>query len=584
MSRNAYAVAAAIGKSVPAVYRSLADLEYGAMVTEVSDDADLMPAFHRGMAAAANALTTVSDHYDVLVLRARIQRTLAEHQASQGGGLEDLLEKAVFDAQHAMVISPLQPQARREMAQIYRQWGDVLLSRHQDPSRHFGQAVAISETILPRDRDSSYYGDLGLIFSLWADYQDQAGIDSRDNRRKAIAAFSTALQINSQLASVWINVGINWYKRAAQPHAEDPDSDVRQATDAFDRSIAINPERFVPHFYKGRVYTLAAQRVRARGGDPGRDLARALDAYKAGLRITSSMPFLHNEIGLVLLDQASAAWSRGHDPEPLLDEAQQAFEVAINQAPQQGYGHGNIGEMFAQRAWFRRARGDDPSTSVTAAAEALGRAIERIPHETVFWADLGMAYAVQAAYDLEHGRDPQPGLDHALKAIRTALEKDPRDAQSQMYLGETQAIHARLLAKQGQAKPEDFADAEQAFHKAVELDGGNPDIQIAFGQFYRAWAAFQRDIGDDRGAVMSLQRGLDLVDQVLARRPTSPDALVLRASLMLARAQGLAAGVERRKQAAAASQDFTLALAINPLLAKVWQRQAARAEQFAAMP
>src|SRR5213078_930396 len=140
---------------------------------------------------------------------------------------------------------------------------------------------------------------------------------------------------------------------------------------------------------------------------------------------------------------------------------------------------------------------------------------------------------------------------------------------------------ARYRAKHGRGSAEDFTTAEEAYQKAIDVEPDNQEAQIAMGHFLRAWAAFQRDSGNDRDALATRQRGLALVNQVLVLRPTWPDALVLRASLTLQQAQGLPAGTERSQQAASAVQDLARALAINPALSGVWQRQAAVARQIA---
>jgi serine/threonine-protein kinase len=307
-----------------------------------------------------------------------------------------------------------------------------------------------------------------------------------------------------------------------------------------------------------------------------------LDLYKAGLAVNSRYSSFHDAIGIALLDLATDAWDRGADPDPLLDQAQAAFEQAIAVAPDQGNGDGNVGALHARRAWFQRARGEDPSANVRAAVESLDQAIERIPDNSEFWADLGMAHSILAGYDLEQGRDPRPSLAQASRAIRNALDKNPQHAQSQLYLGQTRATLARFRARQGQGRGEDFEQAAHAFQKAIDLEPENHEYQVAFGHFCRVWAVFQRDTGRDPGP--SLARGLELVNQVLAARPTWPDARILRASLFLVEAQSSVTAAERRELAASAAREFSGALAINPGLDKAWRSQAALAQQIAAAP
>ncbi len=578
--RKAYAVAGAVGDSAPEVYKSLGELEYEAMTTELYAQGEITPPFDRAVAATARALAIMPDHYDALVLEARAYRSMAEYQARQGTDLEDLLTKAIAAAQRAVAVSPEPPQARLEMARIYRQWADARQSKSQDPSEQLRKAVEISEAIAREDRDGVYYGNLGLVFFVWGNYQDQVGDDSEVNRSRSIEAFTRAIQINDRMSDVWINLAINYFKRASHPRAKDADGDLTQALRALDRARSINPKHVVPYFYEGEIHALIAERTRSRGADDGPDLVRALEMYEAGLVINPRIPHLHNGIGLVRMAQAKAAWDRGADPEPWLDQARAAFEQAIAVAPDQRFGYNNLGEMLALRGRFSRARDKDPSASVRASVAALNQAIQRTPDNAGLWANLGGAYAILAAYELDHGRDPQASLAEASKAIDSALAKNPKDALAQRYLGETRGLRARLQARHDQGGPEDFAEAARAFQTSIDLAPEDLDHQLAFGEFCRAWATGQQDLGREPGP--ALERGLALANQVLAARPTWPEARILRASLLVLQAQRSPDAAQQREQAARAAEDFTWALAVNPALENVWKSQAALAQRLAA--
>jgi serine/threonine-protein kinase len=578
--RKAYAAAGAIGESVPAVYESLGELEYAAMVLELYGQGDVMPPFDRAIAATTRAIAIMPDHYASLVLEARLHRSLAEYKADRGSDAEALLAEAVREAQRAVAVAPARLQARLELSRIYRQSGEVREGHHQDPGEQLRKALEISEGISPEDRDSVYYGHLGLIFNVWADYEDGAGGDAQVNRGKSIIAYERAIQLDDKLSSVWLNLGSNYFMRASQPLARDPDGDLAQAIRAFDKATSLNPGHVLPYFYQGEIYKLMAERARARGADPGPDLVRALRAYQGGLVINPGVPYLQNGIGEAFIDQARQAWDRGADPEPLLEQARAAFAQAITVAPEGGFGYNGMGALLLQRAWFQRARDEDPTASVEAALAALNQAIERSPADPTFWANLGTAHALRAGYELDHGRDPQASLTAASSAIHNALEHNPNHPAAQRGLGETRGLVARLRARHGQGRPADFEEAAQAFHKAIELASGAPEYQLAFGQFYRAWAAVQRKTGGDPGP--PLQRGLDLANQVLASHPAWPDARVLRASLLVLQAQSSPEAARRRAQAAKAAEDFAAAMAVNPALEKAWKTQAVLAQQLAA--
>jgi predicted Ser/Thr protein kinase len=578
--REAYAAAGAVGESAPEVYKSLGELEYEALATELYHGGEVTPPFDRALAATARVLAIMPDHHDALVLEARAYRSMAEHQVTQGADPEGLLTKAIAAAQRAVADFPELPQARLELARIYRQWGEARQSKNQDPSEQFRKAVESSEAIAPEDRDGVYYGNLGLVFNGWGSYQDQVGDDAEVNRSRSIEAFTRAIQINDRMSDVWINLAINYFKRASHPRAKDADGDLAQALRALDRARSINPKHVVPYFYEGEIHTLIAERSRSRGADGDPDLVRALEMYEAGLVINPRIPHLHNGIGLVRMDQAKAAWDRGADPEPWLDQARAAFEEAIAVAPDQGFGYDNLGDLLALRGRLQRARDEDPSASVQAAVATLNQAIQRIPDRAGFWADLGRAYAILAAYELDHGRDPQASLAEASKAIDSALAKNPKNALAQRYLGETRGLRARLQARHGQDGAEGFAEATRAFQTSIDLAPEDLDHQLAFGEFCRAWATGPQDLRREPGP--ALERGLALANQVLAARPTWPEARILRASLLGLQAQRSPDVAQQREQAARAAEDFTRALAVNPALENVWKSQAALAQRLAA--
>jgi eukaryotic-like serine/threonine-protein kinase len=577
--RRAYATASAIAQSVPGIHESLGELEYADMVMELYGGGDVGPAFDRVIAATARALALMPDDHAALVLEARAYRSLAEHEANRGGDTETLLAKATAAAERAVAIDPTRSRARFELSRIYLQSGEVRGGKHQDPSEPLRKAVAIAEGIPAAERDATYHEGLGLIFGIWADYEAQIGRDAQDHRSRSIQAYHQALQIDDQLTSAWINLGIHFFMRASEPRVEDVDGDLAQAIRALDKAMSINPRNVVPYFYEGMVYQRMAERRRTRGADPEPEVIRSLRAFQGGLAINARLPHLHNGIGGVYLDQAKEAWARGVDPERSLEQARTAFAQAIAVAPDHGHGYSNLGETFTWRARFQRAQDQDPGASIRAAVAALHDAIKRIPDQPTFWANLGTAHTILAAYELDHGRDPQAPLAAASSALRQALAKNPGDAAAQRYLGESLGLLARSGARRGQGRTDDFEAAVRAFQTAIDLAPDVADHRLAFGELHDAWAIVQHRLGND--PVSLLQRGLELIDGVLATHPVWPDAQLVRASLLVSQAQRTPDMARRRELAAKAVDGFARATAINPRLARAWQRRAALAKRLA---
>ncbi|MDI3289891.1 serine/threonine-protein kinase [Polyangium sp. 15x6] len=503
-SRRAYAAAAAVGESVPAVHAALGELEYAALVIELYGGGDVDPPFERGVAAADRALRAAPDHAPSLLLEARLRRSLAEYRNNQGRDIEPLLADGIRFAERAAFSPTGGPDAELEIARGYRQWGEHLQSKNVDPRRKLAKALEISNEIRPDAHDYDFHVHVGLIHKIWADYEDQVGLPADLHRGQAIDAYRRAIDLDPRGSDVWLNLAINAFARASQPGAADPEGDLREALAALERGRAKNPQHIVPYFYGGEIHALLAKRKEGRGEDPGPLLGQALATYRAGLTVNPRLPHLHNGVGAVLVEQARVASARGLDPVPLLAEAERAFEQAILVAPDQGYAYSNKGFALVRRAMAERARGENPEPSVRAAVDALEQALERIPGEADFWSNLGMAHAVLAEYESSRGRDPTSTLRRAFSALEEAIARNPRAAQAHVFLGEARSTEARSAARKGRARPGDFDRAARHFQRGLELEPKNAEYLDAFRRFCGAWAAWLDANGEDPGPARAL--------------------------------------------------------------------------------
>jgi tetratricopeptide (TPR) repeat protein/predicted Ser/Thr protein kinase len=521
--RRAYTSAAAIAESVPGIHLSLGKLEYAVLLMELYGQGGFLQPLTRSQEAVSRALQADPDSAEARLLEARLYRRLAEDRVNHGADAEEPLQKAIAAAREALRLSPEGPRARLELGRCFWLWGQHRQQHNQDPRAQLSQAVEHFESVRLEDRDYVYATYLGLIFASWAEYEKNVGVDPLPHLGKAVEAYLTATQLDERLPDAWINLGSSYFSRASQAGNQEIDADLERARIALEKARSLNPKHIATYFFTAQVHELAASRRRARGEDARPDLARALELYRQGLAINSQLPQLLNGAGLILIAQAREAWDRGGDPFPLLDEAQSTFEKAIAAAPEQGFAYHNISEALLPRAVYQRARGQLPGPSLRAAVEASQKALERIPGFSQPWTNLGRAYVLLAASELEQGRNPRHSLTQASEALQKSLERNASDAEAWQALGETRALQAR------------WEEAERAFQRTLELAPERQEARVAFGQFYRQWASWQKERGQDPG--LSLERGLEQVDTVLRARPDAPDALVLRAHLLVLRAE-----------------------------------------------
>ncbi len=568
LARRAQDTAADIGESEFAVYASMARLELTALTLELYGKGEVPPHYEKGLEAVSRAVTVAPDHFRARVLEARLHRRMAEFLAQQGGDVQPSLEKALAAARTAVALAPRQPEVHLEQAYVFRRWATYRQSRGEEPSEQLREAVAALERIRPEDRDLLFHSEMGNIFKVWADAEDQVGRDAAQHRGQALEAFRAALALDASQAELWATLGTVYFKRATAANPRDADGDLEQARVALERAQAIDPGNAVVFFYGGQVQEWRARRKYNRGGGVDPELEQAASQYRKALSINSRLAPVHNALGAALHWRAELTWEEGGDAFPWLDQAQAAFEQARAVAPQAPFAYNGLGEVYARRALFQLRRKQDPLTSGRAALDAYQQALERAPRNAVFWANMARLRCFQGLWALEQGRDPGPELDRATEALRQALGINPHLADALSSQGEVLGVRARWLAHEGRARREDFEAAASAVRQALEADPEWQEFRLSAALLYREWGDWLAATGGDPTPV--LRQGLAWIDEALAARPRWAHARAVRAALLLALARTPVGPEQQQAWQGEARTELDQALASNPNLVSEW--------------
>ena len=111
--------------------------------------------------------------------------------------------------------------------------------------------------------------------------------------------------------------------------------------------------------------------------------------------------------------------------------------------------------------------------------------------------------------------------------------------------------------------------ARQAFQKALELAPERQEFRLGFGHYLRRVSTRSMQSGQDPGP--SIQRGLELAQELLAVRPEWPDARLLRGSLLaLQAALPSATSGQKQEWRGQAREDLSRALSTNPGFQREW--------------
>jgi len=536
-ARRAYVQAADSGRSDPFVHYALAWLDSAVVEMEIyhrRDNKVVEASINRGLQAVARALKAAPNHYESLVLRARLFRRFAEYRVTQGQDEPDAVHTAVALAQRAATLKPERSEARIELGRCYWRLGRSLVSRAMDPSERFLQAQEILQHIPEQERDAEFHLLHGNIHKSWSDHE------ARDLRKNslpklevAIASFRRVLQMHETRVGAWISLAGAYLARVQRPNSLDPLEDLAQAQLALDKARALNPRYILLADYEGLYHEQLAIKTRERGGDARPLWKNAIAHFQQGLAGHATSDSLLMGKGQALAQLAQEEWDHGGETAPLFDEAQALFDKTILVAPNRHFAYGSLGALHAWRAMYQLARGENPTANVRASVRAYQQAITKVPGNVRPRAGLGRSWRILAEYELGEGKDPSQSLEQASAVLHEALRLDSQYPDTYLHLAEVQRLEARRKVRQRQARPEDFALVAATLQRGLDLTPKAQDIRLALGRLYRDQATWQQETKQE--CLASLELGLTLANPLLQERPHWADALLLRASLTLAR-------------------------------------------------
>jgi len=572
--RAAYLAAAAIGESVDTIHLSLGKLEDTAMKLGVYSKGEVVPSFTRGKEAVARALKASPGNPAALLLQAKLHRRLAEYQLGRGEDALPTLEAALRAVQQALEHGSTAREVHLERGTILFWWAHHRQRQDLDPTEQFSQAELALLSIPWADRDYHFHIMLGLILSGWAEYETDRGASSADHRQRAIESLQAAAQLNPRNPEAWMNLGRTYLHRSKLPSGTtaaerraQQEQDLKQAWEALQKAMELNPRHVVPYVYGGRLHAQQARLHWCDGTAPAL-LNTSLELLRQGLALTQKLPHFGNDIGKTLLAQAQQQWEQGEDPSALLAQAQDTFEQVIRASPQSYYGYNNLALVHMWRATYQHARGEEPARSARAATAAMDKALELSPNNSFVLVDQAELFLTLADFELQRQQDPRALLQRAEKTLRESVERNPRYTSGWTLLGRAHALQAQWKAQRGQGRDEHFEQAAHAFEQSLTLEPEAFEARLGLAGLMQTWAVWKKDAG--RAPTPPVERGLALVEEVLSSCPDWPQALLLRAKLKTVRAESELRDDAQQKWRGQASEDLSRALLKNPHLRSSW--------------
>ncbi|NWJ39691.1 MAG: protein kinase [Geothrix sp.] len=574
--RRDLAAAAASGRSAPAAYAALAELELNALIMEKYGQGQVRPAFERGMAAVRQALAAQPDHVASLILQAALLGQYADSLTTRGENADALVQEAVAVAWQAQRAGPARVDAWVALGKAYYQWGNARQEKNLDPTEQLEKGLKALESLSLEKRDYTVENHLGLIHQTWSDYEDQQGRDPSGHLSGAIAAYERATQMEPHLLPAWINLGTCLQQRAGLPRAADPEADLQTALQVLAQAHTLNPRHFVPYYVQGKVLFSLALRKQERGENPEPDLLQSVDANRRGLAINAGIPHLHNGVGVAQLLLARQAWDTGRDPKPFLAGADRAFRKAIEVAPKQVLGYINLGDLLIWKA--RHGQGAIDLQAALEAETMLRRGLAVSPGDQGSLVNLGRLAAVRVEGSLRHGGEFASFQAGGEAVLAKVLTRDPRHRDALEYLGELRTAAAMAKARRGQAQAKDFEVADQILARALEILPDSQESWLQRARLCLARAEWERSTARDPAP--SLASGEACLARVLKVRPKLGEAIALQGALKLEEARSLSAS-SRTRRVEEAQQAFREAFSLNRNLMGEWKSLADSTQSLA---
>ncbi len=571
-AQQAYAAAAAIAESDPAIHRAAAQASILGVSLEIFGSAHLESSLSVGLEHVERALAANPQDALSWLWKARLHRIAAQRQRLHSIDPEVELDAAVAAARKSAELLVEPSEAWRELGSIFWGWAQWQRRRGEDPRPKIAEATAALERVASTQRDYPYFNTLALAHATAGDALAARGNAATASYDRAIAAYQAAIALHSSPFAALNNMGACLFKQSARPGIADPTPLLRQAVAAFKQATELDPDHFAPHYYLGRSYLRLAQGGRGTSGRLGDSVVQSIASYQRALEINPGLSQIHSALGEAAHLQALDAWDHGVDPKPFFRRARQAYGRGLEIAPDNELLHQNLAWTAYFEGKYRVREGRDPGPFLE---EAVARAQTALKLSTRAGAllCLGSAHRLRAEYEVLRRRNPSEDLAAAERSFRRLLEQNPHHPEAFRSLGRLHTLEARWLvapwrARRGEDPAVAFERGRDALDRALELETEVAAFWLADARWWLSRARHHPAGGGARSEAVS--QGLASLGRALALWPGWPEGQAARATLLAIRAAEQTpqdtAGIEY------ANRQLRDALASNPHLVFEWRR------------
>ena len=476
---KAYAAAAEVGRSDPAVHEAECDLWIQAMYAAGEADGSMRPGFDKAKGACGRAITA----------------------------------------------SPRSPSGYVKLAMAHNAfsfWAALGHNEGESPEKALSEATALVDDAVrrsPGDAFASYLS--GAVWRSRALYSEEIGRDTGPALDRAVAGYEAALAVDPRFAWALNEECATLTMRGTREAqlGRDPTGTFEEALGLCGRALEIDPDFLFPRASTLDLFHTDAERLLVRGASPARTIARGLEATDAAEKASPDWRWLPLFRATFHRIQAEYDLASGADPGPALARAETALAKLAQDRESfedADAAEGEIATVTAETLFARtstKARRAEKNEALEAALSRARRAFVRARAGTPWNLEYAMWLARVEVTELEYrtalGEATAAQADATLAPI-TSFLGEPREAPS-LYEMAARAREARaelVFLKNGDAAAEIEACLALA-EKAAATGPGIPAGRARLGRCRLLQARTERDPGRRKEMARSAAEALD---------------------------------------------------------------------------
>ncbi|MDC3957470.1 serine/threonine-protein kinase [Polyangium jinanense] len=468
----AYAAAAEIARSDPAIHEAECELWIQVVLASDARPALLRPSFEKARRACDRAIAA-----DAQRSSARLEMAL-------------LHSIFAFRTVHGPETTEPEPIIREAITRAE----DAARVRADDAMAHYLVGAAHRTKFL---------------------YLMSRGLDAREAMGRAVAAYEEAIRLDPGFLWPYNEVCSSYAERARieASRGVDPGASVERAVARCDEAIARDPSFTYPAINKALAFFRRAQYLAWQGRSPESAVASAL-ASAAAVHETNALDSA-NLSAWALWIEATHAEGAGRDPRPSLERAA-GFVREMERLGPPSASREIQGLLAMTEASWLVGQGKDPTAALGTARASFRALVAAAPWDADARLNEARVKRLDLRWAVSKGRADAAAFEDAIEPLRRLLAEERADPHLYQTLAELHELRAGWLAARNQPADRDLASGIALCDAALAR---NPRMATALATKGALRLAQARASGDEEAATHGRGEARALFESALRENP-----------------------------------------------------------------